>query len=156
LNKNTKTYSIKDAKQKAARYCAYQERTQGEVFQKMRSLGLSADESEFVVAEMISEGFINEERYAKLYAGGKFRLKKWGKEKIKYALKSKNISDYCIKKGLEEIDDTDYRQTLEEIFAKKYDFYSSETELIRLDKVKKYLIQKGYEYHLINEIAKSK
>jgi regulatory protein len=122
----------------------------------MRSLGLSADESEFVVAEMISEGFINEERYAKLYAGGKFRLKKWGKEKIKYALKSKNISDYCIKKGLEEIDDTDYRQTLEEIFAKKYDFYSSETELIRLDKVKKYLIQKGYEYHLINEIAKSK
>ena len=83
---------MKAAKLKAGNYCAYQERTQQEVRDKLYGIGLYSDEVEQVLAELITENYVNEERFAKSFAGGKFRLKQWGKKKIVYALKQRNIS----------------------------------------------------------------
>src|SRR5210317_1954505 len=105
---NMRADKMKKAKMKTGTFCAYQERTQQEVRDRLYALGLHRDEVENVLTELITEDFVNEERYAKAFAGGRFRMKQWGRRKIEYALKQKNISSYCIEKGLEEIPDHDY------------------------------------------------
>ena len=94
---------MKAAKIKAGVYCAYQERTQQEVRDKLYALGLHRDEVEEVLTELIIEKFVDEERYAKAFASGKFRLNKWGRIKISYVLRQKKLSEYCIEKALREM-----------------------------------------------------
>src|SRR5487761_1922976 len=89
-------------------YCAYQERCHAEVKDKLYSFGLHKNEVEPILSELVSENFLNEERFAIQYAGGKFRIKHWGKIKIKQGLQQKQVSAYCIKKALKEIDEDDY------------------------------------------------
>ena len=101
-----------EAIEKMKKYCAYQERSQSEVRQKLYSYELSNNEIENILCVLIEQNFINEERFAKTFARGKFRQKKWGKVKIKQHLKQKQISDYCIQTGLEEIDTDDYLTAL--------------------------------------------
>ena len=141
--------SPKEAQLKAANYCAYQERSQKEVRNKLYEYGLHHDEVEEVLTNLILDGFINEERFARTLAGGKFRMKKWGRNRIKLALKEHDISDYCITKGLAEIDSEEYEQTLIHLI-RKADDSSSETNLFKKrDKISKSLIYKGYEPELI-------
>src|ERR1700744_5902304 len=97
---------------KARQYCAYQERCHSEVKEKLYSLGLYKKEVEELLASLIEENFLNEERFAIVFAGGRFRIKHWGKVKIRHELKQKQVSEYCIKKALQEINTEDYRQTL--------------------------------------------
>ena len=103
--KKPKVYTQKQALIKAESYCAYQERCQQEVRDKLYSWGLHEVQVENVIADLIASNFINEERFAKAYAGGKFRIKKWGRVKISIELKRRKISTYCIKKGLAEIEE---------------------------------------------------
>ncbi|HXC03732.1 MAG TPA: RecX family transcriptional regulator, partial [Bacteroidia bacterium] len=105
----------KKALEKAAAWCAYQERCQQEVRDKLYEWGLWKDMVEQIISELIGQGFIDEERFARTYAGGKFRIKKWGKQKIKNELKQRHISEYCIRKAMLEIDADAYRKTLEKI-----------------------------------------
>ena len=100
--KPKKTYDRKTAKLKAADFCAYQERSQQQVRDKLYDYGLHFDEVEEILTELIMEGFINEERFARAFIGGKFRMKKWGKQKILQSLRPHKISEYCIRKGMEE------------------------------------------------------
>jgi regulatory protein len=120
LPKDKKHISVKEAIKRMASFCAYQERCQAEVRAKLTSeYDLNPDEIEFIIAELISQGFINEERFAKIYAGSKFRVKKWGKLKIEQALKQFQLTNFCIEKGLAEITDEEYETTLREILVKK-------------------------------------
>ncbi|NTW31098.1 MAG: RecX family transcriptional regulator, partial [Bacteroidetes bacterium] len=102
-DKPSKVYTKSEALKKAANYCAYQERCQQDIRNKLYQWGLHSQEVEDLIATLIGENFINEERFSKAFSSGKFHILKWGKIKIKNELKQRNISEYCIRKGLEEI-----------------------------------------------------
>ncbi|HEV2832336.1 MAG TPA: RecX family transcriptional regulator, partial [Hanamia sp.] len=104
---------------KIKQYCAYQERCHSEVRDKLYSFGLHKDEVEEIIYTLITENYLNEERFAILYAGSKFRMKQWGKNKIKQSLKFKQISDYCIKRALKEIDNEDYKKAFQKLAEQK-------------------------------------
>lgn len=139
---------------KIAKFCAYQERTQQEVRDKLYGYGLYSNEVEDLICHLIEENFVNEERFAKAFAGGKFRIKKWGKKKILYALKQKGLSAYCIKKGMEEIDETDYQTTLLNLLEKKLEQIETNSAQEKKTKLARYAIQKGYESALVWEKIK--
>ena len=141
------------ALQKIGQFCAYQERNHKEVKEKLYSYGLYKDQVEELISKLIQENFLNEERYAIAYAGGKFRAKDWGKNKIKYGLKQHQVSDYCIKKALKTIDEDEYIQKLQKLYSAKEKTLKSEKNIfIKKRKIQQYLLQKGYESALINEL----
>lgn len=142
--------TYKEAKIKAAAYCAYQERTQEEVRSKLYDIGLYGDEAEELIAELISENFINEERFAKAYAGGKFRVNSWGKRKILAALQAKGLSKRCIEAGLSEIEDDAYEEKLEQLLKKKLASIKKD-EIKTKHKLANYLITKGFETAMVWE-----
>jgi regulatory protein len=154
-NRKTQKLTPNQAYIKAMVYCAYQERSHREIRAKLFSYGLYADDVEDLISKLITENFINEERYAKLYVGGKFRIKKWGKNKIKASLKAEGISDYCIKKGMAEIDENDYLKTIKKLWDEKYRSDKTSNKLLKKQKIVRYLISKGYESDLIFDIANS-
>ena len=139
---------------KLMRYCAYQERCHQEVRNKLLELGARGEELEEIIAELIKENFLNEERFAKAFASGKFRIKKWGRNKIERALENKGISQYCIRKGLKEIDPDEYPKALESIVRTKLEKTKAENIYEKRDKVAKFAITKGYEPELVWEILK--
>lgn len=140
------------SKAKAAKYCAYQERTQQEVRDKLYSYGLSREVVEDVLAELILEGFVNEERYAKAFSRGKFINNKWGRVKIAIALRQKGISEYCVRTGLEAIDEEEYYSLLKSLIEKKWKSLSHEEKYVRKHKTARYAIGKGFESDLIWKI----
>lgn len=141
--------SLQQAHLKAEKYCAYQERCQQEMRDKLYDWGLHSNQVENIISELITTNFINEERFAKAYAGGKFRIKKWGRVKIRIELKKRKISDYCIKKALLEINDTDYYSTLQALIEKKSKEVKDKNLLIKNHKIAKYVASKGFESDLI-------
>ena len=147
----SKTYDKKTAQLKAADFCAYQERSQQEVRDKLYSYGLHYDEVEEVLTNLIVGGFINEERFAKAYVGGKFRMKGWGRRKILQGLKQHKVSEYCINKGMKEIDEEAYYQTLLKHADKKIKSVKSDSEYLIRGKTTQYLMGKGFETDLIRE-----
>jgi regulatory protein len=133
-------------------YCAYQERCHAEVRDKLYSFGLNKMEVESIISELITENYLNEERFAIHYAGGKFRMKQWGKIKIKQSLKFKQVSEYCIKKALNEIDSKEYEKTLQKLAEQKLKTLKGERNIfIKKRKLQDFLIQKGYESEKIRE-----
>lgn len=141
-----------DILKKACSYCIYQERTQAEVREKLKSWGLSRDHSEEVIAWLITENFLNEGRYARQFAGGKFRVKKWGRRRILFELKAKGISAPCIRDALSEIPEEDYRQTLHALAEKKAaDLHPEKDPFVLRKKITTYLLMKGYEPELISD-----
>ena len=143
------------ALQKLKHYCTYQERSHYEVKQKLYELGVRANDHDEIIASLIDEDYLNEERFAIQFAGGKFRMKQWGKKKILYALREKKVSDYSIKKALNGINDDDYLAVLKKLAEEKYNLLRDEQYMDRKKKTIDYLIQKGYEYENINNILSS-
>lgn len=140
------------ALQKAKHYCAYQERCHQEVKTKLYDFGLYPKDVDQLISTLIEENYLNEERFAIAFAGGRFRLKKWGRIKIRQELKQKQVSEYCIKLALKNIDETDYANTLLQLTTKKWESLRSEKNIfIKLRKVQDHLLQKGYESDLIKE-----
>ena len=137
------------AYEKIKHYCGYQERCHKEVKDKLYGYGLYKKEVDQLLSRLIEEEYLNEERFAKLFAGGHFRTKQWGRKKIEFALKEKQISVYCIKKGLAEIDDVDYEKTLLSLATKKWNSLKGEQYIKRQAKTRDYLLQKGYEAALV-------
>ncbi|MBS1670519.1 MAG: RecX family transcriptional regulator [Bacteroidetes bacterium] len=146
--------TAEQALQKARHYCAYQERSHFEVKEKLYSFGLFKTEVEQLLSNLIEEDYLNEERFTKQFAGGKFRLKQWGKIKIEHELKQKKVSSYNIKKALKEIDEDEYLKVLQNLTQKKWSSLKAEQYLNRITKTTNYLLQKGYEYALINNAIK--
>ncbi len=144
-----KALTKEQAWQKIKHYCAYQERSHSEVKEKLYSYKLKKYEVEALLSQLIDEGYLNEERFARMFAGGKFRMKQWGRKKISYELKQKGISAYNIKKALDEIEHTAYHQTLQKLAATKWKSLKAEQYINRQVKTTNYLMQKGYEPNLI-------
>ncbi|HEU5053581.1 MAG TPA: regulatory protein RecX [Hanamia sp.] len=131
---------------KIKQYCAYQERCHAEVRDKLYSFGLHKNDVEEIISELISENYLNEERFAIHFAGGKFRMKQWGKIKIKQVLKFKQVSDYCIRKALKEIDADEYERTFQKLVEQKLKSLKSEKNIfIKKRKMQDFLLQKGFE-----------
>ena len=145
------------ALQKARHYCGYQERCHFDVKEKLYSFGLRKPQVEAALATLIEENYLNEERFAIQYAGGHFRLKQWGRIKIRYELRQKQVSDYCIRKALEGIDEEEYERTLDRLAAGQWEKLSSEPNLlIRKRKLQEYLLQKGYEADRVAAVLPAK
>ena len=134
------------------RFCAYQERAQQEVRDKLYEYGMSKDQVEEILSDLISENFLNEERFAMQFAGGHFRIKGWGKIKINHALKQKRVSAYNIKKALQSINLDAYEKTLESLATKKWNSLKGERGLSKMAKTQAFLYQRGFEPQLIQPI----
>jgi regulatory protein len=143
------------ALQKLRQYCGYQERSHYEVQQKLWDLGVRRAEHDEILSTLIEENYLNEERFAVQFAGGKFRMKNWGRKKIYYALKEKKVSEYSIRKAMKEINEEDYLKTLNKLAEKRYESLKSEQYLVRRKKTMDYLLQKGYEPELVSGALKS-
>lgn len=139
------------ALQKIKAYCAYQERSHHEVKEKLYAYGLYKKDVENILSELISENYLNEERFAILFVGGKFRMKQWGRIKIVNELKLRRISPYNIRTALQEIDETAYINTLHKLALAKWNSLKHEQYINREVKTTRYLLQKGYEPNLIRE-----
>lgn len=146
---HTMTDSQKDVLRKAALFCAYQERTQQEVRSRLKEWGVWGDDAEEIIAELISQNYLNEERFAKAFAGGKFRVKGWGKRKIKQHLQQRGISGYNFDQAMKEIAPEDYRTTLVDLLDKKRRSIRDDNPLVIKQKLVRYALSKGYESELI-------
>jgi regulatory protein len=152
---NSRTLSLERALQKIRHYCGYQERCHRDVQEKLYSFGLRKPDVEQALATLIEENYLNEERFAVQYAGGHFRLKSWGRIRIRYELKQKQVSDYCIKKGLAVIDEKVYEQTLARLAEEKAEALANEPNAyVRKQKLQEYLLRKGYEADRVAAILK--
>ena len=150
-----KTLTKEQAYQKLKHYCAYQDRCYSEVKSKAYLLGMKKTDVEELTSRLIEEGCLQEERFARSFAGGKFRMKQWGRIKIRSELKKKQISSYCIVAALSEIDDTRYKETLHRLAIKRWNsIKGAGTNLfVKMTKTRDFLIGKGYEPFLVaNEI----
>jgi len=146
-----KILTKEQALQKLRQYCAYQERSHSEVQQKLYELGIRKQDHDEILSTLIEEDYLNEERFAKAFAGGKFRMKDWGRKKIFYALKEKRVSEYSIKQAMKEIDEEDYWKNLKELVEEKYGTLKDEQHLVRKKKTNDYMLQKGYEFDLVTK-----
>ena len=138
---------------KLQHYCAYQERCHADVKEKLYGFGLTPLVVDNIIVHLIEENYLNEERFAILYAGGHFRTKKWGRLKILRGLKEKGISEYCIKKAIREIDMDDYNATLQKLAGAKWELLRGNGPTQRKAKCWNYLVQKGYEPNLVGEVV---
>ncbi len=143
-----------EVKKKIYHYCAYQERSHQEVKNKLYDFGLPPYEVDEMISHLITEGYLNEERFAKAFAGGKFRLKSWGRLKIIQALEGKGLTKNCIASGLKEINESDYTNTVKSLIEKKTKQITEENPFIKRDKLAQYIIQKGFEPELVWRIVK--
>lgn len=151
MEKKKKYIDANTALLKMQNFCAYQERSHVEVRTKLIDLGIYGDTQEDIIASLIADNFLNEERFAKAFAHGKFNIKKWGKVRIKQELKVRKISDYSIRKALEEINIDDYEKTLQEIITKKNALIDETDDFKRQQKLFQYAMQKGFEIELIQK-----
>ncbi len=141
---------------KAQKYCAYQERSQQEVRDKIYSYGLHKRDVENLIAELITSGFLKEERFAVAFAGGKFRVKQWGRIKIKLALKQKQVSENLIRQALKGIDERDYQKALKKLIEERFGKTKESNHLKKKYKVAQYAISRGFEAELVWEIINNK
>lgn len=137
------------ALEKLRSWCAYQERYHQEVRDKLYDYGLWPEAVESIIASLIQENFLNEERFAMAFARGKFRIKKWGRVKIKIELKRRKISDYSIRKALRQLDDEDYMGTLRQVIAGKDKLLREPHPLKRRYKLVSYALSRGFERDLV-------
>lgn len=151
MKNSVKTYTLKEAKLALENYCIYQDRCHKEVEEKLSKMRLIPEIIEEVITHLIQEKYLNETRFSQSFARGKFRIKKWGKQRITQELKFRKISAYNIKKGLEEIDAEEYFKTFEELLLKKIDNTKETNPYKKKKKIYDYLVRMGYESNLINE-----
>jgi regulatory protein len=152
--KPRKRFSPTEALAKIQHYCAYQERSHKEVKTKLYHYGLYESQVDEIMSQLITDGFLNEERFAKAFAGGKFRMKKWGKLKIRNELEFLGLTKNCIQRGLKEIEAADYSKTLKALIKKKSAEVKEENLFKKRDKIARFAIGKGYEPDMVWEYVR--
>lgn len=148
-----KQYSEAEIWLKITRWCDYQDRSQQEVRDKLYTFGLHKQQVELLISQLVTEGFINEERFAMSFARGKFRMLQWGRVKIRLALQQKKISEYCIKKALAALPEEDYRATIAKLFQKKLKTARGDNPRQQQYAAAQYVISRGFEPALVQECA---
>ncbi len=149
-----KIYSLHEARVKIRRYCAYQERSQQEVKQRLLSYGLLPYIADELLIELIQEDFLNEERFAETFARGKVNVKAWGPVKIVSALRQKDVSEPNIKKAMAAIEPDKLLANLEYLTRKRWESLKGENHVSRKQKTINYLISKGYYFEDIASMLK--
>jgi len=153
---NKKYLSYDKALRKLQAYCAYQERCHKEVRQKLLDLGIYGDDLDQIIAELIEDNFLNELRYAIAFAGGRFRVKRWGRRKIERALQQNRISAYCIRKALaSELPEDAYEATLLQVLHKKNRLLKARNDYERRQKLALYAMDRGYESELVWKLVRA-
>ena len=147
----SKIYDLNEVKSRIRFYCAKEDRCQQQVMDKLLDYGVSIGMSEEILLELIQEKYINEERYARSFCSGKFKIKKWGRQKIIFELKKKRVSEVCIQRGLEEINEAAYLHTLQQLLEKKKSLMKNTNQFVRKKKMVDYVVRKGYESDLVWE-----
>lgn len=146
-----KTYTVDEAQKKLENYCAYQERCHKEVKDKLKKMRMIPEAVDKIVVHLIQNNYLNEERFAKAFVRGKFRIKKWGKNRLVRELKFREISKYSIDSALKEIDLEDYYKTLDELTKKRIEQVKEKNTFKRKKKVADYLLYRGWESNLVYE-----
>lgn len=153
-------FSVNEIKRKMESFCVYQDRCHKEVEKKIAEYNLIPEARASILIDLIQDGFLNEERFAKSFARGKFRIKKWGKQRITRELKLRDVSSCNIRIALKEIDENDYMATLYELITKRNNSISEANPYKRKKKIMDYMVYRGYEYELlfmaINDFLKEK
>ncbi len=149
MKHDQKSYTVKEALQKLMHYCAYRDRSQKEVEDKLNEMRMIPEAKENIIITLMQENFLNEERFARSFVRGKFRIKKWGRIKITQELKKREISSPIIKLGLTEIEESDYRKTLYELAEKKKDKITEPNTFKKKKKIADHLLRKGFESSLV-------
>lgn len=151
------SFTVNQIKRKLEQYCIYQDRCHKEVEQKMKEYKLIPEARELILLDLMKDNFLNEERFAKSFARGKFKIKNWGKQRIVRELKFKDISTYNIKSALKEIDDEEYHTTIYRITENRNAVISESNIHKRKQKLIGFLMRKGFEseliYKVVNEIV---
>lgn len=145
------TYTVEEAKRKLERYCIYQDRCHKEIEQKLYEMRMITEACEVIILHLMEHDFLNEERFSKSFARGKFRIKQWGKQRIIRELKQKQISEYNIETALKEIDVEEYFNTLHQLTQKKWETIPEKNIYKKRKKVIDFLMRKGFESNLIYE-----
>ena len=140
--------------QKIRHFCSYQERYIREVEDKLKEWAVQKQKIPDIINQLQKEGFINEERFVRAFAGGKFRLNTWGRQKIAFEMKIKGIPELMIEEGLTEIDKNEYRQVLKDLILRKEKELKPEKNFTKRQKIINFVNGKGYEINLILEILK--
>lgn len=155
-----KSFTVNEIKRKLEQYCVYQDRCHKEVEQKMKEFTLIPEARELILLSLMKDNFLNEERFSKSYARGKFRIKSWGKQRIVRELKFRDISAYNIKTALKEIDEAAYLETIYKITVNRNAVISEPNIYKRKKKLIDFLMRKGFENNLIfetvNEVVQKK
>ena len=146
-----KSYTVAEAQKKLEYYCAYQERCHKEVISKLKDIGMIPAVIDKIVADLIRANYLNETRFAQSFARGKFRIKKWGKNRILRELKIRGISDFNIKLGMKEISDDNYQSTFYELFEKRKQELEKLSKTEQKKKIFSYLFYRGWEPSKIYE-----
>lgn len=143
--------TIKEAIQKTEHYCAYQDRCHEEVVQKLRSMKMDSDEIDQIIAHLISENFLNEERFACSFARGKHRIKHWGKIRITNELKFRGINQTLINIALKEISPDEYLETFDSLANRQWEAIHEHNSLKKRKKFCDYMLRRGFESNLVYE-----
>jgi regulatory protein len=153
-----KPYTLAEALRKMERYCAYQERCHQEVSEKLKGMHMIPAAIDTIIAHLVENDFLNEERFSRAYARGKFQVKKWGRNRIERELKLRHISRFNIRAALSEIADDDYTETLHALALKRLGQLKERHPLKRKRKLADYLLYRGWEpelvYEKVNELIK--
>jgi len=152
MKQGLRSYTVDEAKLKLEAYCAYQERSHRQVEEKLRDMRMIPEAQEVIITHLIQHNFLNETRFAQAFSRGKFRIKKWGRIRITQGLKQHGVSAYNIKLGLAQIEPEAYRETFEELVAKRLRDLSTEGSIPKKKrKLFDYLAYRGWETDLIYE-----
>ena len=143
------TYTLQEATKKLEYYCAYQDRCHKEVTKKLKDMRMIPQSIDHIINHLILEDYLNEERFAKSFARGKFNIKNWGRVRITNELKQRDISQYNIKIALKEINDTQYLTKLTALAKKKAAQLNESNKNLRKKKLANYLLYRGWESHLV-------
>lgn len=146
-----KSHTVAEATQKLMNYCVYRERCHKEVENKLKSLRMIPEARAQIIHQLLQDDFLNEERFSKSFARGKFRIKKWGKARIVRELKFREISKYNIETALQEIDGDAYLKVFDEVAHKKKRLLHEKNPLRAKRKLTDHLLYKGFEPHLVHE-----
>ena len=114
------TFTVEEAKRKLEKYCIYQDRCHQEIEKKLYEMRMIPEACELIILHLMAHDFLNEERFSKSFARGKFRIKKWGKQRVIRELKQRGISKYNIETALKEIDPNEYLIVLHDLVLKKW------------------------------------
>jgi regulatory protein len=152
--KKNQSFTVEEAKRKLEHYCVYQERCHKEVVSKLKDMQMIPEAIDVIVVHLLDHNFLNETRFAETFSRGKFRIKHWGKQRIKRELKIKQISVYNINKGLEQISDADYYNAFNALAEKKKDTILESNVYKKRKKLADYLLYRGWESHLVYEKVK--